>query len=307
MQSVVVSIFNEETAKELGKKETDSGDLEFFHRTHLERLITFIYPKAFPEKIQALVSALHLSNVVVLEINTISRELGEIILAINALKKEKGFLVINDAIDKNVLQKVIAGTVVEKFKQISKEEILNEVATIEVESHSGESIADLDSMFPVKGIGTIALGFVKQGTIKKFQNLKIHPKNFDVTIRSIQKQDKDVNEAFENDRLGVALKGIGESEFSKGMVLCSGKDFVEAKKVEISFEKNNFFKGKIEIDSQFHLHSRMQTVVCRVKSLSPFSLALEGAIALRKGERIVLLDLNSFPRIAGSGEIKSVE
>lgn len=306
MQSVVVSIFNEQTAKELGKKEGE-GDLELFHRTHLDRLITFIYPKAFPQKIQALLSVLHLSNFVVLEISTISRELGEIILAINALQKEKGFLIVNEAVDKNVLQKVIAGSVVEKFKQISREEILNEVATAEIETHSGETIADLDAMFPVKGIGTIALGFVKQGTVKKFQNLKILPKNFDVTIRSIQKQDKDVEEAFENDRLGVSLKGIGESEFSKGMVLCSGKDFVEAKKAEIVFEKNNFYKGKIEQDSLLHLHARMQSSVCRIKNLNPFTLSFEGAIALRKGERIVLLDLNAFPRIAGSGEIKSAE
>ena len=306
MQSVVVAIFNEQTAKELGKKENEA-DLELFHRTHLERLITFVYPKAFPQKIQALLSALHLSNLVVLEIDAISRELGEIILAINALGKEKGFLILSESIDKNVLQKLIAGTLLEKFKQISREEILNEVATAELEIHSGESIADLDSMFPVKGIGTIALGFVKQGSVKKFQNLKVLPKNFDVMIRSIQKQDKDVEEAFENDRLGVSLKGIGESEFSKGMVLCSGKEFVEAKKAQIVFQKNNFFKGKIEEDALFHLHARTQTAVCRIKSLSPFTLSIEGAIALRKNERIVLLDLNSFPRIAGAGEIKQLE
>lgn len=302
MNSINIAIFNENIAKELGKKEHDS-DIEFYHRIHNNRVLTFIYPKGFPEKINPLLQALHLSNYVLLTVDKIDANLGEIIVAIDALDKKDGFLIIDDAVDENLFNKISENSAVKNYQKISKEDILEILSAADLKQKTGQAIVDLDSLFEVKGVGTVALGFLTQGKITKMSNVKAWPNNFEVFIKTIQKQDKDWVEADCNDRVGLAIKGLGLDDFSRGLVLTLDPEFKNSKTTDISFEKNKFCKKELILNQQLHMQCRLQVVGCMVKSLNPLTIETSKEIATRKNEPIVIIDINAKPRIIGKGII----
>jgi len=302
MNSINCAVFNAELAKGLGKKASDS-DLEFFHRTHNGRIISFIYPKGFPEKINSLLQALHLADCILLNVDEIGPELGEIILAIDALGKDKGFILMSDYTDELLFKKVIKGTVVESFKHVERDEVLNALASEVISPINGNTLIDTDAMFNVRGVGTVALGFVKEGILKKHQSLKALPLNKDVLVKSIQKQDKDFDEACCSDRVGIALKGLTAEEFSRGLILTDNPQFFTGDEFQLTFERNPYWKGTLKQNRQLHIQCRLQITGCIIKSLDPLVVKTARKIAARKNEPIVLIDNESRPRIAGSGRI----
>lgn len=64
----------------------------------------------------------------------------------------------------------------------------------------------VDHAFSVKGVGTVVLGLVTKGTVKKHDALKVLPGTKTVQVRSIQKHDDDFDLASEGDRVGSGLK-----------------------------------------------------------------------------------------------------
>ncbi|PIU21343.1 MAG: hypothetical protein COT15_02900 [Candidatus Diapherotrites archaeon CG08_land_8_20_14_0_20_34_12] len=302
MNSLNCAIFNENLAKEFGKKEHDS-DIEFYHRIHNNRVLTFIYPKGFPEKINSLLQALHLSNYVLLQVDKIDAALGEIIVAIDSLGKKDGFLIIGDAVDENIFNKIIENSAVKNYQKISKEDVLETLSNADLKQKTGQAVIDLDSLFDVKGVGTVALGFLTHGNILKMSNIKALPNNIEVFIKTIQKQDKDWPDAYCNDRVGLAIKGLTVEDFSRGIIFTLDPEFKASKTINIQFEKNKFCKKDLAQNQQLHLQCRLQIVGCIVKQLNPLSLELSKEIAFKKGEQIALIDINGKPRIIGKGTI----
>jgi len=302
VKTVNCAVFSEEIARETGKRESDS-DLEFYHRKHNEAMVTLIYPKGFPQKINPLMQALHLSDFVLLDVEKIDTWLGEKIVAIDALGKQKGFLVLGEETDREMLSQIIKGTAVQKFEEIKRDEILERLAEQQAVKKEGKTIIDLDSMFSVRSVGVVALGFIKQGTVKKFSKLKVFPGGKEVLVKSMQVHDKERDSAECGERVGLALKGIEPKGFSRGMVLVEGEEFTEAKQLTIEFKKNKYYKGKLIHNKQFHLQCREQITGCTVKSPEPLLVESSRKIAVRAGERVTLLDINSKPRVVGSGKI----
>ncbi len=306
MDSINCAIFSESLAKELGKRESES-DLEFYHRTYGERRLSFILPKGHPEKINPLLQALHLSQCVVLEVNEINAVLGEIIVALDAMGKEKGFLIAGELVDETLLGKVVSGTVAEGYERISKNEILGKVGNTEMAKADGETIVDMDSMFTVRSVGTVGLGFVLRGKVEKFQKLGVFPgigERQEALVKSIQKQDKDVQDAGCYDRVGLSLKGITPDGFSRGLVLAEGDEFKPVNEVKVSFGRSKFWKGEFGEGVQLHLQCRLQVVGCKVKSKEPLVLELGKTIAARSGEKVALIDIGARPRVIGAGTIE---
>jgi len=299
VKQVNCAVFSEEIARELGKKENDS-DLEFFHRAHENKHVTFIYPKGYPEKINPLLQALHLSDLVVLDVDCINAALGEKIVAIDSMQKKHGFLVVGE-VDAELLEKIIANTTLAKFEKVKREELLEKTANFEPGEKNSKTIIDLDSMFSVRGVGVVGLGFIAQGTLKKFEKLKLFPGEKEVLVKSIQVHDKDRQEAFSGERVGCSLKGCEPGEFSRGMVLAP--EFGFGKEIELEFEKNVHFKGEITPNKQLHLQCRLQVVGCTVKSVSPLKLELGKEIAFGENEPVLLIDINAKPRVIGKGKI----
>ncbi|MFH1586777.1 MAG: hypothetical protein ABID38_02900 [Candidatus Diapherotrites archaeon] len=302
MDYINCTVLSRELARELGKKENDS-DLEFYHRAYNEKALTFICPPGFPEKVGPLLQALHLSNCVVLYVDKIDAVLGEVILAIDASEIKQGFVAFDPLVDEELFRKISENTCVKGFERIEKDEILEKVSSIKPVKVGGDTIIDLDAMFDVKSVGTVALGFVAQGLVEQFQKIKAFPKNAEVLVKSIQKQDKVFKQAEFNERVGLALKGIDAEGFSRGMVLTSDGSFTGLTEFEIIFEKNSYCKKELKVGLSLHIQCRLQTVGCKIESLEPLKIVTGKSIAARPDEKIILIDINANPRIIGRGKI----
>lgn len=73
----------------------------------------------------------------------------------------------------------------------------------------------------MKGIGTVILGVIRQGTVKTYDQLNILPSGKSILVKSIQMHDDPVNESKSPARVGLAIKGVAADEISRGDVLCS--------------------------------------------------------------------------------------
>jgi hypothetical protein len=71
-------------------------------------------------------------------------------------------------------------------------------------------IIPIDHAFNVKGIGTVILGVIKQGTVKTYDQLMILPSGNNILVKSIQMHDDPVNESKSPARVGLAIKGVRE-------------------------------------------------------------------------------------------------
>src|SRR5215813_3839534 len=101
------------------------------------------------------------------------------------------------------------------------DQLKQEMSTLAPKSLEGPCIIPIDHAFNVKGIGTVILGVIKQGTVKTYDQLKILPSGNNILVKSIQMHDDPVNESKSPARVGVAVKGVDADDISRGDVLCS--------------------------------------------------------------------------------------
>ncbi len=134
----------------------------------------------------------------------------------------------------------------------------------------------IDHVFPVKGIGTVILGIVKQGEVHSGQMLEITGYESavkKVIIRSIQKHDRNFKVAYEGDRVGLALKGnISPRDVSRDNIIVTPGIFKQEKEIEAEVFVSQFYKpksGKIKSNDGFQYYGLIKL------KLSPFKF-IEG-------------------------------
>ena len=121
---------------------------------------------------------------------------------------------------------MIKNTAASNYKFVGNiDHLKQEISKLEpksVEAGAGEEcVVQIDHAFNVKGVGTVVLGLIKQGTVKTYDQLKICPGGRDVLVKSIQMHDDPVNESKSPARVGLAVKGVDADDISRGDVICS--------------------------------------------------------------------------------------
>lgn len=306
MNSLNISfIGGSEFLKEFGKQGTIS-DMVLYDRKQKDQIFTIISPLSFPDKIQTLPQVLNMSDVVVLYVSALDKYLAEQIIAIDSLNINNGFLLHSYDIDDERLDKMIKGTLVEKFNKIENlEKLKNVINNLESQSKEGDLILPIDHSFDVKGVGTVILGGIKQGSVKVYDKLKMMPSNKEILIKSIQMHDDPVDESFSPARVGLAIKGITPNEIERGDVICSG-DTIKTASTEIiveDFSKNKYFNSDIT-ESQTYLLS----VGIQIKPVKIFNrdsktiFNLEKPIAYYQQQKFLILKPDSkTTRIIANG------
>lgn len=285
-------------AGELGKKGTET-DISFYERKTSDKILTFIVPSGFPEKIQPLVQAIALCEYAILNVKNIDKSLGEQIVALDSLGMRNGFILANGFDDQ--IKKFISGTVLENYSFVSLDELKRQVEDVKEISAGGRTKVVIDAAFEVKGVGTIALGVVKRGILKAHDELQIYPADKKVSVRSVQMHDDDVESAASPGRVGVALKGVTSNEIVRGDVIAESGSVECATEINIDFVKNGFYKSEIKPEAVYHACVGLQIVPAKIDQSK---LKTEKPLAFEKGETVLLLDLNSDSiRIVGKGNI----
>jgi len=298
-----VVLGKQDIASEFGKKGTES-DLTLYDRKESDIIKTWVIPNGFPEKIQPLFQAINLAEYVIFHVDKLDKFTGEQIIALDSLKKEKGILSHTFDVDESKLNMMIKGTVVENYTRVEQDKIKEEMNALEPITNDNPAELLIDHCFDVKGVGTVILGKVSNGTIKQYDNLKLYPHNIDVLIKSIQMHDDPVPESVCPARVGLAVKGAKPDEVGRGDVI-SVEGAVEIKtEIELDFEKSPFYKSEITENQGCLVNIGLQTKAAKFSSITPLKLVFEKPIVCKKNDVAVILKPESTTiRILGSGKI----
>ena len=304
MRSVNFVVLGEQTiANDFGKKGTVT-DLTVYDRKESDIIRTWVVPNGFPEKIQPLLQAINIAEYVIFYVASLDRYTGEQIIALDMLNKKNGILSHSYEVDENRLHSMIKGTVLQNYRKIDSPNIKEELIKLPPVSNDGPAQIVIDHSFDVKGVGTVVLGKVLQGTINQYDNLKHLPSGTDVMLKSIQMHDDDVKQAVCPARVGLSLKGIKPDEVGRGDIITSDESFEIKHELEIDFNQSPFYKGEISENQMCLVNIGLQVKAAKFSSISPVKLILDKPVVCRKNEICLLIKPESTSvRVIGSGKI----
>lgn len=290
-----------ELARSLGKKGT-STDLCMYDRKEGGVLRTYVAPVGFPEKIQPLFHAVNMAESAILCVSALDRFAGEQIIALDTVGAESGILCHSESVDPGALEGAVRGTVVEKYARAAPGWLREAVARIKPEPGAGPPRVVADHVFDVKSVGTVVLGRVVSGTVRRHDTLRLLPAGADVLVKSIQMHDDPVEEAAAPARVGLAVKT--PEKIQRGDMLCSGELPPTFSSANLDFEPTEHYKGGLREGLTCVAVSGLQSRAARIASLEPFTLEFDRPIAYAGGTVAVLRPESEPVRVAGGGPVQ---
>jgi len=290
-------------AKDLGKKGTVS-DITFYNLKKGDDTVTIIEPTRYPERLAPLFYAASMADAVLIVVSEITPTLGEWVLMLNEVGVEQGYIILLNYLTPGDLMPLLRGTVLEHYEFVEEDPIALRDRLI-ARAHARASVQPgagavgtipIDHHFNVRGIGTVILGGVVRGGIRKHDTLKIYPGEQEITVRSIQKHDDDFDWAAEGDRVGLALKNIESDDLDRGFVLSSDPAIRTQTNLEARATLVKYWPAPLTAGTVLHLGHWMQFIPARVEAVRDdgdwrqptLTLALEKDLVYLPGDTAVL-------------------
>jgi selenocysteine-specific translation elongation factor len=306
MKHLTVGVFHDDTiGRELGKKGTES-DIAMFNRKMDEHIFTFMSPVAdkLPPKSQ-IISSIDAAIVV---FSGMTRELGETVVMLDSLDVSHGIAVTSANGTPEQIAALTIATSLESFN-VERRDPINILEVLKSydpkRDTSSPAVVTVDHSFSVRGVGEVILGFVRKGIVRKYDKLRLLPADKEVTVRSIQMQDEDYDQAEAGSRVGLAMKGATVEEMKRGAVVCASGNVEASTKLRLSFEKNRFYSDDVR-QGNFHAAIGMQTVPISITPKDATSIVIESEkpIVYEPDDIFLLLDLNAAKmRIIGKARV----
>jgi selenocysteine-specific translation elongation factor len=286
-------------AKELGKKGT-SSDITLYNLVRDGQVLTTVEPTQFPDKFPPLLYTIALADRVILVVAALDRAFAESVATLDLFDTPVS-VYLSGGVGEAEVRRVLKGS---RFEAVPlgtldlphlREELIAWSPPIGAE---GPVSVRLDHAFPVKGVGTVALGFVQRGILRAHDRLRLWPTDREIEVRSIQSQDVDVREATRGTRVGVALKGVDADEISRGQVLAPAGGLTVGNRFLLRDRRDSrYYRGRVEPGAQLQFLVGLQLVPARVESAAPerVELSTDRSLVADRGDPAWLADLSAAP------------
>lgn len=303
-------------AKDLGKKGTTS-DITLYNLKKGADTVTFIEPTRYPERLAPLFYAVSMADVALVVVSEITSIFGEWALMLDEMGVEQGYIILKNYLTPEDLAPFLRGTVLERYEFVD-EDLIALRDRLVAEAHArtppqpdagAVGTVPIDHHFNVRGIGTVILGSVVRGGIRKHDTLTVYPGERTVTVRSIQKHDDDFDWAAEGDRAGIALKNIESDDLDRGFVLSSDPEIRARTSFKARADLVRYWPSPLTAGMVLHIGHWMQFVPARLESVQDdgdwrqptLTLSLEKDLIYLPGDTAVLHYLEGGNlRIVGS-------
>lgn len=296
-------------AKDLGKKGT-STDITFYNLKKGVDTITFIEPTRYPDRLAPLFYAVSMADEAVVVVDQLDATFGECLLMLQAAGVPHGFIVLRNYIAPEQVAPLLKGTALEGYEFVEddlivlRERLQEAAASAHADAETKETcIVPIDHFFNVRGIGTVVLGTVADGTLRKHDNLQVFPTEKKALVRSIQKHDDDFDEASVGDRVGLALKNVEEADLDRGYVLSNDPALRCETTVTGTLDLVPFWKTPITEGMVLHLGHWVQFLPSRVVAVegAKVTVELEKDLVFKDGSKAVVTYLEGGSlRVAGT-------
>jgi selenocysteine-specific translation elongation factor len=287
--------------KDLGKKGTVS-DLTFYNLKKGENTVTFIEPTRYPERLVPLFYAVSMAKKALIIVDQIDSAFGESVIMLDCEGLKDGIVVLRNYLSREQIAPLIKGTVVDGYdfmeddKNALRERFLDDVAKIGTIIASETGTMPVDHFFNVRGIGTVVLGSVAEGTIKKHDELMVLPGEKTALVRSIQKHDEDFDSADAGERTGIALKGVEVDDLDRGTILTNDKSIKKISSLVAKASIVKYWPTPLKEGMVLHIGHWMQFVPARIEKVSndgdwhkaELTIKLDKMLVYRPGAKAVL-------------------
>ena len=162
----------------------------------------------------------------------------------------------------------------------------------------------IDRAFTVKGVGTVALGFVLSGTVKVHDQLRPipGPPAMRADVKGIQVNDVDFESAGRGIRVGLSLRGVEPADLERSHWLDDGS-FQVSDSLGLELAKSPFYRQQAT-ERDLHLQLPGEMVPARISGQgTPDAVArLQWQVPVWPGMRSCVIDLNggSLRVVAGA-------
>ncbi len=263
-----------EYAKGIGKKSTAS-DVTFYDAKRGEVTLSLIEPSKYPEKLSSLFYATSLADLAIVVVEQIGPQFGESAIMLDGIGVQKGYIVMKGYVTKDQITSLTKDTVLAAYEFVDDDPIrLREelfrvadgIAPPEKRQTEGGSVP-VDHYFDVRGVGTVILGSVAEGVIRKHDKVAVHPLGTQAEIRSIQKHDDDFDYASRGDRVGLALRNIAVEELDRGVVLSTDQRLVDQIEISARAHLVRYWLNQLKEGMVVHVGHWMQFEPARIENV----------------------------------------
>ena len=290
-------------AKDLGKKGT-STDITFYNLKKGHITVTLLEPTRYPDRLAPLYYVVSMAHEAIVVISEITPMTAEWILMLDCAGVRNGTIILKNYIQPKQIAPLIKGTVLENYT-IAEEDFIGLSADLldraakqpDLDPKDGATgSVPIDHHFNVKGVGTVILGCVAEGWIRKHDKMRVEPTGKTAQIRSVQKHDDDFAWAYEGDRVGCALKDIEAEELERGYVLTTDPKVTHTTVITGQAHLVKYWPSDIKEQMVVSLGHWMQFVSARVTAVDngadwhnpKLTIEMETPLVYKPGDSAVL-------------------
>jgi selenocysteine-specific translation elongation factor len=291
-------------AKEIGKKGT-STDITFYNLKKGHDTVTLLEPTRYPDRLAPLFYVVSMADEAIVVVSEITPVFAEWVLMLDCAGVRAGTIILKNYIQKEEIAPLIQGTVLEQYAITDTEDFITLSASLLARAAARPEPAPaegavgsvpIDHHFQVRGIGTVILGCVADGWIKKHDKVRVEPAARTAQIRSVQKHDDDAAFGCRGDRVGCALKDIEADDLDRGFVLTTDPAVVSSASVTGQAELVKYWPGAVKEQMVVSLGHWMQFLAARVAMVDNGSdwhhpvltLEMETPVVYKPGDKAVL-------------------
>ncbi|MGC8645799.1 MAG: EF-Tu/IF-2/RF-3 family GTPase [Thermoplasmata archaeon] len=301
MNQTILFYGNEEILASLFKKGSET-DIRYYNYKIAGNEVTFLFPFKFPERIQPLVNACSVANKAVLAVEQLDKNVGEFILSLDYYEIKK-LAFIGDEGMFSQLKKLVSPMGIDISLMSPRFEDFERFVSSDLSNNRKSTLVAIDQSFPVKGVGTVSLGFVLGGEIKRHMVMKSYPSGKTVDIKNIQVMDVDVESAEPFSRVGIAYRNTEVEEVPRGSILYDSDSMSFVESMRLSVRRNPTVRTAPSLGDKVQLNFLFNNINAEISDISDdlYLLDLD-----RKAPVLdvpyTITNLNSTPRLLGAGK-----
>jgi selenocysteine-specific translation elongation factor len=294
-------------------KKSEAEGVAVYTRTEGGRRYSFLDTADYPEKIQGYARIASLVDHALYfypRAGKLSPPDGELAVLLGAFGLPGTLELADGASTPEVAAAALRGTAVAQYKP---DERSSSSAAIDL-SHtgprgdfpSGKTLIYMDRVFTVKGVGTVALGFVLSGTVSLHDQLRPIPGPADLRadVKGIQVNDVDFDSAGRGIRVGLSLRGVDPRDLERSHWFDDGSLAV-TDSLTLEFARSPYYRQDVS-SRDLHLQLPGEMAPTKVSSSAAgLSAKLPWQVPVWDGMKAAILDLNGGNlRVAGGGSFK---
>jgi len=200
------------------------------------------------------------------------------------------------------------------------DELRNELARLAAAVPAKDASAvfrlPIDRVFSMKGFGTVVTGTLISGSVRKDEELQVHPTGKRLRVRGIQVHGAAADQAIAGQRTALNLAGAETSDLARGMMLTAAGLFRPTRRVSVNL--NLLPSAKLLRDgARVHLHVYTAETIAEVsllgaKQLQPGQsglarLKLDDPLLLLPGDRFIVRQFSPVITIGGGAVLDALE